>query len=256
MTIASASGRRDQCVPLLWLLLLALMCAVGARPVAAQDPADEFDHDRSVFPLEFKHALAPCESCHVQGVFAGTPRRCRDCHTQSGRIKATAPPSGHIRIVDDCDACHRSDLWRNVFRVDHAAVIGSCASCHNNFNAAGKSARHVQSSDLCGDCHVTFSWAGARYNHDNITGTCVSCHNGATAEGKHPGHIVSAESCENCHSTRAWEPVTRVDHGSVFGTCVSCHNGVTARGKHAQHPASGNDCSSCHTTFGWLPATR
>jgi hypothetical protein len=221
-----------------------------AGNITALDLGPDFDHDNTVFPLDFTHAIADCESCHRQGVFAGTPRRCASCHSNAGRIKATAPSSKHIRVVGDCDYCHTPTLWTNVVKVDHSAVIGSCASCHNSVVAEGKNPRHVPSGNTCDDCHSTFSW---KFYHLNISSNCVLCHNGAIAEGKNPGHIASTASCEDCHDTHNWKP-TRVDHGSVLGTCFSCHNGVIAEGKPPLHIPSSNDCALCHSVQGWTPA--
>ena len=237
-------------------LLATLLCSLHAADSLAQEPRAEFDHDATVFPLEFKHALATCESCHVQGVFAGTPRQCRDCHSNTGRIKASAAPSGHIRFLGDCDSCHRPDSWFTVLRVDHAVVAGTCVNCHDGFTASGKNTRHVQSSNVCDDCHMTLTWTAAVFNHVGINGNCVSCHDGFTASGKHARHILSAASCEDCHTTFGWQPVARVDHGSVVGTCFSCHNGVVASGKHALHDPTSDDCQLCHSPLGWTPATN
>ena len=233
------------------MILLAISGCYTAGAIAL-DPGAEFNHNETNFPLDFKHALSSCESCHVQGVFTGTPKKCAACHSNAGRIKASAPSSLHIRVVGDCDFCHTPALWTQVVRVDHSVVVGSCGSCHNGVIAEGKNPGHVSSGSLCEDCHTTFNW---RFNHFNTTSNCILCHNGVIAEGKNPGHILSTVSCEDCHDTFNWTQQDRVDHGSVLGTCFSCHNGVIARGKNALHIPSSNDCSLCHSVLGWTPAT-
>lgn len=234
------------------LIVLFLLGGIYTGSTAALDLGPEFNHDETNFPLDFRHAIVDCESCHVEGIFIGTPRQCGSCHSNSGRIKASAPSSQHIRVVGDCDYCHTPTLWSNVVRVDHAAVQGSCASCHNDVIAEGKNPGHVPSSNICDACHTTLSW---KFYHIDTTSNCVSCHNGGIAEGKNPGHITSTASCEDCHNTRDWVPVVRVDHGSVIGTCFSCHNGVIAEGKDPSHVPSSNDCEVCHSALGWIPAT-
>ena len=233
------------------IIALIFLAAGYAGSSMALDLGTEFDHDETNFPLEFSHALAQCESCHLQGIFVGTPRRCADCHSNTGRIKASAASSRHIRVTGDCDFCHRPDAWTNVARVDHSVIVGSCASCHNGVISTGKNPGHVASDNICDDCHTTFNW---KFYHVNIDNNCVLCHNGTIAEGKNPTHILSTASCEDCHRTSAWEPVTRVDHGSVIGTCFSCHNGVIAEGKDPLHIPSSDDCSLCHSVTGWTPA--
>jgi len=229
---------------------ITLFVSLYASGAMALDIGAEFDHDETNFPLEFNHALAACESCHLQGIFVGTPRRCVDCHSNSGRIKASAPSSRHIRVIGDCDFCHKADSWTSVARVDHSAVIGSCFSCHNGVISTGKHPGHVASNNICDVCHTTFNW---KFYHVNVDSNCVFCHNGTIAEGKNPTHILSTTICEDCHRTSTWS-VRRVDHNSVIGTCFSCHNGVIAEGKGPLHEPSSDDCALCHSVTGWVPA--
>ncbi|MDH3535469.1 MAG: hypothetical protein OER87_06975 [Gammaproteobacteria bacterium] len=248
--ISRFASRVADCFRPSWFVLF-LTCGCYANHALALDLGPDFDHDETNFPLDYKHALADCESCHVQGIFIGTPRRCVDCHSNSGRIKASAPSSRHIRVVGDCDYCHTSDSWTTVVRVDHSVVIGSCINCHNGVAAEGKNPGHIPSGNFCDDCHTTYSW---KFYHVNVVNNCVFCHNGSIATGKNPGHIQSTSTCEDCHRTSSWAPVLRVDHGSVLGTCFSCHNNVIARGKGPLHVPSSNDCSVCHSVTGWVPA--
>ena len=236
------------------LTTFLLLCGLYADSAIAVEIGPDFDHDDTRFPLDFKHALVRCEACHVQGVFIGTPTQCARCHSLSGRIKASAPTSQHIRVIGECEVCHTPTEWSDVFRVDHVAVIGSCQNCHNGVVAEGKNPGHVFSSNTCDDCHNTITWVGARYNHVGITGNCIRCHNGAIAEGKNPGHILSAPTCEDCHSTSRWIPAS-VNHASVIGTCFSCHNGAIAEGKDPGHCPSSNACELCHSTRDWIPAS-
>jgi hypothetical protein len=235
-------------------LLLALLCLAAVKTGLALDVGEDFSHDQTGFALDFRHAALRCESCHVQAVFAGTPRRCDQCHSRTGPVRASAASSRHIRVTGDCEYCHQSSSWLSVTRVDHFAVVGSCQSCHDGITAGGKNPGHIQSSNVCDDCHRTYSWTDAVFDHANVSGNCVGCHNGAIASGKNPGHILSGNDCEDCHNSFHWSPALRVDHAAVFGNCFSCHNGVQATGKEPGHPASGNDCELCHGTMAWLPA--
>ena len=58
-----------------------------------------FSHDATRFPLRGKHVAVPCSGCHTaidDGTsgrrvrYAGTPRRCVDCHSSSSVIGSTA----------------------------------------------------------------------------------------------------------------------------------------------------------------------
>ena len=251
---SGVSGGRLSNLRLALLAMLTLFMLYAGGSTALEIDSD-FDHDATRFPLDFKHALVRCEGCHVQGVFIGTPTQCARCHSLSGRIKASAPTSQHIRVIGECEVCHTATVWTDVFRVDHVAVIGSCQGCHNGVITAGKHPQHVVSSNTCDDCHNTITWVGARYNHVGITGNCIRCHNGGIAEGKNPGHILSASTCEDCHNTNLWIPAS-VNHASVIGTCFSCHNGVIAEGKDPGHCTSAsNSCELCHNTRAWEPAS-
>ncbi|MCP4491027.1 MAG: hypothetical protein GY820_27490 [Gammaproteobacteria bacterium] len=235
-----------------WAVLFVAVCSSA---LIAENTAG-FVHDETMFPLDFAHAQASCESCHVQAVFAGTPTKCSECHSKAGRIQASDASIQHIRTTNDCDFCHRaSGTWQDVVRVDHFAVTGSCQSCHNGVTAIGKNAQHVQSSDICDDCHRTFSWLNAVYGHASISGNCFGCHNGVVASGKNPAHVPTSNFCDNCHRSTGWIPLLRFDHGAVVGTCASCHNGVLAEGKDGDHLVTNDECGLCHVTQGWLPAT-
>jgi hypothetical protein len=249
--ISGLPGKRMSHWPVLLLGLLGLALA-GTCP--ALDSGTDFNHDQTGYALDFKHATVRCESCHVQAIFAGTPRRCDQCHSTTGLIRASAAPSRHIRVTGDCDYCHQPNSWLSVTRVDHFAVAGSCQSCHDGVTASGKNSGHIQSSNVCDDCHRSFSWKGAVFDHSNVSGNCSSCHNGVIADGKNPSHIQSTNGCGDCHNTYGWTPVLRVDHGAVLGSCFNCHNGIEASGKNSQHVASGNDCELCHNSIAWLPA--
>ena len=238
----------------LTLTALLMLGGLYAGSTTALEIGPDFDHDDMRFPLDFTHAVVRCEACHVQGVFVGTPTQCARCHSLSGRINASAPTSQHIRVIGECEVCHLSTVWTDVFRVDHVAVIGSCQSCHNGVVAGGKNPTHVVSSNTCDDCHNTITWAGARYNHVGISDNCIRCHNGGIAEGKNPGHILSTPICEDCHNTSRWIPAS-VNHASVIGTCFSCHNGSIAEGKNPAHCPSSNACELCHITQAWIPAS-
>jgi hypothetical protein len=132
----------------------------------------------------------------------------------------------------------------------------SCASCHNGVAAAGKPAGHVATSNDCGSCHTTLSWARvAQVDHMQVLGTCSSCHNGRSAIGKPVTHVATLADCGTCHTSNAWTPA-RFDHraaGASVG-CRRCHDAVHATGMPAHHVPTTQDCSTCHGTLAWTPA--
>jgi hypothetical protein len=257
MKHVSANTRHSGERSMIWLcLLLGLFSLTAASDCLALDFGTEFNHYKTGFPLDFKHNTVRCEDCHVEAIFAGTPRRCDQCHSDTGLIRASAASNQHIRTTGDCDYCHQPNSWLSITRVDHFAVAGPCQSCHNGVTASGKNPGHVISSNVCDDCHRTFTWAGAVFDHTNISNNCVSCHNGVVAIGKNPTHILTTNFCEDCHNTFNFAPVVRVDHNDVIGSCSSCHNGVTATGKNPGHINTVEDCLNCHSTSAWLPASN
>jgi hypothetical protein len=75
--------------------------------------------------------------------------------------------------------------------------------------AWGKSANHINSTDLCDACHTTTIWAPAtQTDHTQVLGTCSSCHDGTIATGKNTNHVVTEFECDVCHATTAWTAAT------------------------------------------------
>ena len=245
------SGKRRTVWP---FILLGLLGLTATNVCLALDFGPDFSHDQTGFALDSRHATVRCEGCHVQAIFAGTPRRCDQCHSNTGLIRASAASSQHIRVTGDCEYCHQPNSWLSITRVDHFAVLGSCQSCHNGVTATGKNPTHIESGNVCDDCHRTFTWTGAVFDHANVSANCSSCHNGVVASGKNPTHILSTNNCEYCHNRFNWSPVLRVDHAAVLGSCFSCHNGVTTTGKNPGHIPSSNVCDDCHRTVTWTGA--
>ena len=145
---------------LAWLLAAILGClALAMGPAHAQSAfRSNFDHFTTSWPLEGAHRSVDCESCHVEGIFKGTPRECDACHSRAGLVKATAPPYNHIRSTAQCQDCHSLATWAPVILVDHSQVLGSCVSCHNAASGTGKPPDHPPAPDQCELCHRTNSW--------------------------------------------------------------------------------------------------
>lgn len=254
---------------LLRVFLVSLVLFSGSA-VGDQQGLSSFDHlTETGFELTAVHRLTACESCHLFGVFEGTPRNCRGCHGAQGRRTASRKGARHILSSDNCELCHQSSVansWVPVRRVDHLEVRGSCFSCHNNFIASGRPVNHIPSSNRCEDCHNARSWLPARFTHEGIFTGCARCHNGNLATGKGPNHILTTNVCEACHTnTRTWEPVARADHSempqALAGQCIACHFlNSPYGGKIAGHVRGGvdstNNCASCHGTTGNWPVRR
>ena len=144
--------------PLLCLLVVSAAVLLLAQTSAETMAKTKFDHLSTGFRLEGAHDYADCESCHTDGVFAGTPTTCVNCHTQASRIQATSKPATHLRTSDRCDSCHRPFAWVSVARFDHLEVRGTCSSCHNNMIVAGQPPQHIPTTAECDTCHNTRFW--------------------------------------------------------------------------------------------------
>ena len=98
----------------------------------------EVNHNQ-FFPLTGSHTGLDCESCHINGVFAGTPRDCVGCHRAD--YDATSDPNhAQAGFPTDCESCHTTATWLGA-ETDHSffPLTGShrnldCESCHDRWH--------------------------------------------------------------------------------------------------------------------------
>src|SRR5579863_1314245 len=97
---------------------MALLCAatlLGGAAWAAPQPQPvtvNFDHLSTGFELDGVHRDLPCESCHINAVFKGTPRKCGVCHITGSTFNATPKTATHIMSTNNCAACHDTTSFR------------------------------------------------------------------------------------------------------------------------------------------------
>jgi hypothetical protein len=245
-----------------------------AKPAPA--PRIEFNHNQTGFQLTGAHILARCETCHIQGIFKGTPKDCASCHLSGGRaatLNTVLKPTDHISVTSGsaCEACHQSTSQFSVWRMDHTLTTATCSACHSgqSFNGTtftAKGSQHISTMADCKICHTsTNSFLPpfvSRFDHIDVApGTCNTCHNGATAMGKPPAHMpTGSRSCDECHTMPLSGDLVgtfatwRMDHTGITSNCASCHNGRTFVGiknsqplhKPTNHIPVTSDCSVCH----------
>ncbi len=265
----SEGPRRTACGVRAWrhvvrgLLLLVALAFVGGA--FAQAPERDFDHLRTGFALSGAHTTTRCESCHVGGLFKGTPKDCAACHVSGARLARTnvVMNSNHIPTSQACESCHNTRVFSGA-RMNHSGVTrGSCTTCHNGAQAGGKSTNHVRTTASCDTCHATAAWRPvANFDHAGVaTGSCASCHNGSQATGPGASHTpytqvaaIASASCDSCHKSgfRAWTPARLHSSVGVSGQCATCH--VSSKPGDALH-AGQTVCENCHrTTTTWLGA--
>lgn len=153
MTISINKGLGLACI---------LFSSLISNAFGETDYTKDFDHASTGFPLEGRHAITECESCHIQSEFSATPNQCSFCHSRTGPVSASAKSLDHINTIDQCADCHNTRSWFSVFRVDHTAVLGTCFSCHNGVQASGQSINHPALGNNCENCHNTYNWANFR----------------------------------------------------------------------------------------------
>ena len=117
--------------------LMAIVCLPLCGPAGSAHAAESasvqrtlFDHLTTGFELTGQHRDLPCESCHVNAIFKGTPRDCEQCHGVGTSVRASAKPANHILSTNNCWACHTPVAWSPAVNFSHNEVTGSCVSCH------------------------------------------------------------------------------------------------------------------------------
>lgn len=209
-----------------------------------------FDHSRSGFALDERHAQTDCQGCHAAESTSISPD-CESCHEE---------PAVHAGIFPNaCGECHQGAVWSEV-------TWNSRPYDHNStgFSLALHQIDYDGSSITCQECHIstTTSWmdTGCQNCHTDHDGqfmiehgqsfgpSCTECHDGVDRmesfdhaavfrlDGKHFGL-----SCGTCHTGRELNDSPTV--------CASCHEEPEI---HAGY--FGLRCQMCHTSDGWQPA--
>lgn len=180
----------------------------------------DFDHNKTDFPLQGRHADIPCQACH-SGEQAlelksreNTPTACNSCHRGDDI---------HLRRNgSECQQCHNETHWVDV-QFDHGH--------DTDFPLSGK-----HSGLACNQCH-----SGAL--KDTLPRDCASCHR---ADDVH--HDSSMALCGTCHNTNNWQATSRFDHDLSQFPLIGMHRIVPCHSCHIgnQFTLAENDCHSCH----------
>ena len=217
-------------------------------------PPSRFDHAKTKFALEGRHATLTCAQCH-KAREDGKPRyaglkfgRCADCHSD--------PHQGRT-FLSDCSSCHEVAGWEKTRGLPPAhqpsgwPLVGkhekvTCADCHGL-----DLGRQVQTA--CVSCHTDVHQG--RFGQD-----CAKCHDERGWKRQKPGtfdhgltkfplrgrHAVV--DCKKCHGPKEGRPVQW--KGLKFGRCEDCHTSP-----HGMTFVSVVDaCNTCHDEQGFFPA--
>ncbi|MBS2026081.1 MAG: cytochrome C [Deltaproteobacteria bacterium] len=148
-------------------------------------------HRRTNFPLTGRHALMPCQECHLD-------RRDRS----------------FTRAALDCAGCHRADYDRTgALTIDHAAAgFGTnCRQCHVPWSwkdarfAAHETCFQIASGKhagiRCRDCHTSLPTTTSA-SCDTGTASCQRCHTCGQVTPRHrdvSGFQCQDAKCYQCH---------------------------------------------------------
>ena len=211
----------------------------------------EFDHD-ATFQLVGNHATLDCTSCHVGGVFAGTPRDCVGCH-QADYDATAEPPHAVAGFSTACEDCHRAaDTSWSQASFDHGVypLVGThasqpCSACHDSGVYSGLP------SD-CVDCHRDDYDATDDPDHAQagFPTDCTLCHRASDAswdqgEFDHDATFMlqgahTTLECDSCHGGGVFQGTPR--------DCVGCHQADYDATEDPNHAQAGfpTDCTQCH----------
>ncbi len=245
----------------------------GWKKVSLQAVGERFDHSKTKYPLEGKHASVECTQCHANADFKKPLafQKCTDCHKPDPHNGQFAKrPTG-----TECSSCHTVQGWKpSLFTVKehatsayplqgkHATV--DCAKCHI---PKGKDTLFKVKFDRCTDCHSD-SHAG-QFAAAPYFNACDRCHN---LEGYKPstfslakhketkfvltgGHV--AIPCADCHKESSeFQPKPAAIYHWKNLSCISCHvdphkGQFKERMEEKRPDGSLSGCEACHTTKSW-----
>jgi DmsE family decaheme c-type cytochrome len=228
------------------VLLLALLLASSAWPLAAQDAAeaqrtctrchDESDASPVLSILKSKHAVVAdprtpyadqaCVTCHGPSdlhMKAPTEGQARTLPDRVFGMHATSSPSPQQN--ETCIGCHENGVRMHWRGSAHETQDVPCSGCHNVHTGSDPVLATTSQPDVCLTCHKEKRAELHRpFTHPILEGQmgCSDCHNPHGSNG--PSLLTGAtvnETCFGCHAEKRgpflWE------HQPVREDCTHCH---------------------------------
>jgi len=238
------------------------------------DPtAKGFDHSKTGYALDGKHAAIGCRDCHaakfipaasrgllttkdLNHTFMGLTPTCTTCHEDKHKG----------RFGPNCMQCHNTTDWKSTKvdkeHFDHSKTSYPLTGAHVN--------------TPCEKCHTAGPDGQPRYFGIPFS-TCSACH-----ADPHKGEF--KQSCESCHNASTWKKkgfTSTFDHSKTkypllgkhievgcvachksadfkkplaFANCADCHQPDPHGGQFLKR-TDGGRCDSCHIVDGWKPTT-
>lgn len=241
-----------------------------------------FDHAKTGYRLEGKHAQLKCADCHKEKRssahktlrpddlhYIGAQTSCVACHRKNDIHQFKGKWA-----TKDCDSCHSLKSWKADLKFDHESdghfkLIGKhdeikCAACH--IPKKDQPSRYQWSTlkqSKCLSCHLDIHKTNLspKFRGANI-GKCDSCHlqttwkipsfkhtiTGYPLRGKH-----AEIKCLECHKQNAAIKEAKFFHwAGLKQDCLSCHKDVHRFGTfRSKKLGTLNKCLSCHLESSW-----
>jgi len=104
--------------------------------------------------------------------------------------------------------CHWNELIGQQVNLSINAVNGNCSSCTIATTPRVNHSNHINTNNLCEDCHLTNAWGprSPSWPCPQSTVPVASCHNKCCCSSKPSNHITSSEYCDDCHVSN-WNQV-------------------------------------------------
>jgi hypothetical protein len=244
-------------------------------PLIHWEPSQKaFDHNKTGYVLEGKHAGLTCQQCHnsknispaerstikikdLNRTFLGLSRDCLSCHADRHQGQ----------LGRDCTKCHTVNDWKTTSQFDHSKT---------HYPLTGEHSRVA-----CQKCHKpeadnpqVIRYVGLAFR------ACIDCHT-----DPHKG--VFKVACESCHTTAGWKQISQTtvsekfDHSKTkypllgkheglpceqchlkgdlnkpiaFEKCLECHKNDPHKGQFNARK-DGGECAACHKVEGFKPST-
>ena len=232
----------------------------------------EFDHSKTRFALDGKHAAVACDRCHLpgksfkglvfdrcqdchsdyhRGQFAARQSKgaCEECHTVAGFEPArfsleqhagTSYPLAGSHLAVPCNVCHtETQLADSVETIRFKFANTRCLACHKDPHK-GQVDKYVTQSG-CESCHIVDSWRKTSFDHSRMKLPLVGRHAAIACRACHQQNEVDAASlklvelplkCQGCHDDI---------HRGQFSLASNVGAGSEAE----------TDCSRCHSPNSW-----
>ncbi len=196
-------------------------------------PAENFNHSKTNYVLEGKHAEVECEKCHKIETRSGKKfqqfanvahNNCTNCHTDVHEN----------RFGNDCVKCHNLNSFK---------VVKSINSFDHSQTDYPLKGAHIALD--CKKCHLKSYTTELKHNY------CSDCH-----KDYHEGQFNSIQKsdCSDCHSNIKFTPANysiqqhnktkfKLEGSHIAMPCFECHK----KNDKWNFRIGGEKCTDCHT---------